>query len=470
MIEYTPKQEEALDYLSAQSDIEQLLYGGSAGSGKTLLGCDWQLKRRLKYAGTRGLIGRAVLKKLRLSTMKTFWQLLASYGLQPEIHYKYHGGDQVITFYNGSEIILMDLADSPSDVEFQKLGSIEITDYFVDEAGEISMRCADILDSRTRFMLTKFCRYCAKKGLDGGMATAHDEGGKEIEWLCTGCNNANAGLVPKGLMSCNPNKGWLFHEFYDAQRKGMIRPDRFFLQALPTDNPHLAKAYLEKLNKLPEIDRRRLLHGDWDYDETKDRLYEYDDLLRCFRNVSEQEEKQVADMFITCDVARAGRDRTIIILWKGLIMQDIKIMQTSTINQIVNEIREWIARYNVRLHNVLVDEDGVGGGCKDFLACKGFINGSKALRENYANLKADCYFKLAELITENKIVFRNDDPSLRNDIVKELEMVRRANLDNEKKLAVTPKKNLTHSPDIADAIMMRAFYELKKNFGVYSYI
>ncbi|CAB5223841.1 hypothetical protein UFOVP386_6 [uncultured Caudovirales phage] len=466
---YTDKQEEALDYLSPRSNIEQLLYGGSAGSGKTLLGCDWQIKRRLKYPGTRGLIGRAVLKKLRLSTMKTFWKLMAGYGMKPDIHYKYHGQDQIITFWNGSEIMLMDLADSPSDPEFQNLGSIEITDYFVDESGEISMRCLDILDSRTRYMLTEFCNHCSSPGLDSGMISIYDEDGKAEEWLCKSCGGSSPGLKPKGLMTCNPNKGWLYHEFYDAQRKGMIRPDRYFLQALPSDNPHLPKAYLEKLAKLPEIDKRRLLYGDWDYDESKDRLYDYDDLLRCFRDISEQEEKQGGEMYITCDVARAGRDRTIIILWKGLVMMDIKILQVNTINQVVNEIREWISRYNIRLHNVLVDEDGVGGGCKDYLSCKGFINGSKAIRDNYINLKADCYFKLAELITENKILLLNSDSSLKNDIIKELEMIRRTNIGNEKKLSVTSKKNLTFSPDIADAIMMRAFYELKKNYGVYSY-
>lgn len=466
---YTDKQEEALDYLSPRCDIQQLLYGGSAGSGKTLLGCDWQIKRRLKYPGTRGLIGRAVLKKLRLSTMKTFWKLMAEYGLQPEVHYKYHGGDQVITFSNGSEIMLMDLADSPSDPEFQNLGSIEITDYFVDESGEISMRCLDILDSRTRFMLTDFCKSCSAKGLNTGEVTKWDENNNAQEWRCNVCGDCNSGLVPKGLLTCNPNKGFLFHEFYDAQRKGTIREDRYFLQALPSDNPHLPKAYLDKLGKLPDVDKRRLLYGDWDYDETKDRLYDYDDLIRCFRDMSEQEEKAGGEMYITCDVARAGRDRTVIILWKGLAMQDIKILNVNTINQVVNEIREWIARYSVRLHNVLVDEDGVGGGCKDFLSCKGFINGSKAVRDNYTNLKADCYFKLAELITENKLLLLKSDISLKNDIIKELEMVRRTNIGSEKKLSVTSKKNLTHSPDIADAIMMRAFYELKKNYGVYSY-
>lgn len=55
------KQTIALDYLEDKTTNE-LFYGGAAGGGKTALGCYWQIKNRLKYPGTRGLIGRAKFK------------------------------------------------------------------------------------------------------------------------------------------------------------------------------------------------------------------------------------------------------------------------------------------------------------------------------------------------------------------------------------------------------------------------
>ena len=98
------------------------------------------------------------------------------------------------------------------------------------------------------------------------------------------------------------------------------------------------------------------------------------------------------------------------------------------------------------------------------------MNGSKAVRDNYMNLKADCYFKLGELITNNLITF---EPTHKDTIVKELEMVRREKLDSDGKLRVTNKEDLKKrhglSPDFGDAIMMRAFYELKRNFGKYAF-
>lgn len=427
-IEFHEKQIAALNALAIDSDIKQVLYGGGVGGGKSFLGCDWQIKRRLKYPGTRGLIGRAELKKLRLSTMQTFFELCANYDLIAGKHYNYNGQDHVITWFNGSQTILMDLADTPSDPEFQRFGSIELTDYFVDEAGEVSEKCVNILASRVRYKLI------------------NDK--------------------PKGLLTCNPHKGWLYREFFDAKRSGLIRSDREFIQALPTDNPHVSPVYLESLLLLPEVDRKRLLEGDWDYDETKDRLYEYDDLLRCFRTPANSN----VDKFITADIARMGDDRTVIVVWNGLHAETFVVLKHKPINEVVDTINQLVKSHGVKLSNVLCDEDGIGGGAVDYLRCRGFLNGSKSVRDNYMNLKSDCYFKLGELITNNLITFESTH---KDTIVKELEMIRREKLDSDGKLRVTNKEDLKKrhgiSPDFADAIMMRAFYELKKNFGKYAF-
>jgi hypothetical protein len=427
-IEFHEKQIAALNALAIDSDIKQVLYGGGVGGGKSFLGCDWQIKRRLKYPGTRGLIGRAELKKLRLSTMQTFFELCANYDLIAGKHYNYNGQDHVITWFNGSQTILMDLADTPSDPEFQRFGSIELTDYFVDEAGEVSEKCVNILASRVRYKLI------------------NDK--------------------PKGLLTCNPHKGWLYREFFDAKRSGLIRSDREFIQALPTDNPHVSPVYLESLLLLPEVDRKRLLEGDWDYDETKDRLYEYDDLLRCFRTPANSN----VDKFITADIARMGDDRTVIVVWNGLHAETFVVLKHKPINEVVDTINQLVKSHGVKLSNVLCDEDGIGGGAVDYLKCKGFLNGSKSVRDNYMNLKSDCYFKMGELITNNLITFESTQ---KDTIVKELEMIRREKLDSDGKLRVTNKEDLKKrhgiSPDFADAIMMRAFYELKKNFGKYAF-
>ena len=423
---YHDKQKQALELLSIDNPISQVLYGGGVFSGKSFLGCDWQIKRRLKYPGTKGLIGRAELKKLRLSTMQTFFELCTLHGLKPNVHYTYNGQDHVIKWYNGSQTILMDLADMPSDPDFQRFGSIEITDYFVDEVAEVSKRCIDILQSRVRYKLI----------------------------------NDRA----KGLMTCNPAKGWLYNDFYFANLKGNLRSDRAFVQALPTDNPYISQTYLENLQKLPEYDRKRLLEGNWEFDDDSDKLFSTDNLLRMFRNELIEGKK-----YITADIARFGKDRTIICVWNGLTIIEVIELNRAALDEVVNKIRLMCQQYSILLQDVVCDEDGVGGGVVDFLKCRGFVNGSKPKQPQYQNLKSECYYKLAQYVEENKLTILVN--GRKEQIVRELEMIKRHRADVEGKLMVTPKdviKNrLGISPDVADYIMMRMYFELNPSDGQY---
>jgi len=427
-VEYTPKQLEALRKLSRHDNCQMLVFGAAASTGKSFLGCDWQIKRRLRYPGTRGVIGRAELKRLQLSTMKTFWEVATMHGLKPSVHYTYNGQLNILRFYNGSEIILMDMADMPSDPQFQRFGSMEITDYFVDEVGEISKRAIDILDSRVRFRLVD--------------------------------------NKPKGFLTCNPTKGWLYNDIYLPARQGSLPDHVSFIQALPTDNPHTDPVYMDKLNRLPEYDRQRLLFGNWEYDDDSNSLFKTDDLNRCFRN--EVDDK--ATMYITADIARFGKDRTVIVVWRGLTAIDLKILHRADTQEVGEVIRDLIKRYEVKLSNVIADEDGIGGGVVDMVKCRGFMNGSKAPHpERYTNLKAECYYQLALMIEQGKIVFMAGE---KNQIIRELEMIKRHRSNSDQKLTVTPKDEIARqhgiSPDLADAIMMRMYFVVSATRGTYA--
>lgn len=425
---FIDRQKEAIHYLSRKHDCESLVYGGAAGGGKTYLGCAWQISRRLKYPNTRGLIGRAQLKKLKQTTMKTFWSICKDLELVNGVHYTYNQQEQTIKFSNGSEIMLMDLSDMPSDPEFSRLGSLEITDYFVDEVAEVSKRAIEILDSRVRYKLIE---------------------GK-----------------PKGLMTCNPTKGWLYNDYFDAHRAGVLRFDRAFIRALPDDNQHLEQSYLDKLSRLSERDRRRLKEGDWDYDESNDRLYHYDDLLRCFRDEIVGNKTK----YITADIAALGNDKTIIGLWDGMTLTSLHTLEHKYPNEVAEYIRQLSIEHNVRLSNIVVDADGLGIGVVGILKCQAFNNGGRSTQpEVYLNLKSECYFKLAEDISNNQITFVIKEH--KQNIIKELEVVRNHTANTEKKKQVTPKDIIkrTHgfSPDIADMIMMRKYFDLYPNYRRY---
>jgi phage terminase large subunit len=177
----TKKQTKAIDILD-DDETTELLFGGGAGGGKTALGCYWQIKRRLKYPETRGLIGRSSLKTLRDTTLQTFFEIAKNQNLKRGLHFDLTSAQDkerpnCIVFFNGSFIYLRDLFLYPSDPEFDDLGSLEITDAFIDEISQVSQKAKDTVKTRIRYKLSDY------------------------------------NLIPKSLYATNPAKNWGYSEF-----------------------------------------------------------------------------------------------------------------------------------------------------------------------------------------------------------------------------------------------------------------
>lgn len=429
--DFTPKQSEAIIYLN-DNHTSELLFGGGAGGGKSYLGCAWIIISCLKYKGIRCLIGRSKLDNLKKTTLNTFFEICKEWGLQAGKHYTFNASTNIITFFNDSEVMLKDLFHYPRDANYDSLGSLELTYAFVDECNQITDKAKAILTSRLRYKLDSY------------------------------------GLIPKLLMTCNPAKNWVYHEFFKPDKEDKLPDYRKFIQSLATDNVNISKHYIEQLGKLDEISKQRLLYGNWEYDDSEDKLMNYDAILGAFDETGIKE----GDKYITCDVARFGKDKTIIIYWNGLRAEKMKVMNTNTIVEASEVIREMQREYVVPLTNIIVDDDGVGGGVRDILRCKGFVNNSTPInKENYTNLKTQCYYKLAEYINHSKLYFNVPNNQIKEEIIQELEQVRRDKIDKDSKLAIIPKdkikSNIGRSPDFSDAIMMRMYYELKRNYGRY---
>ena len=99
-VQLLPKQLIAYNYLEDEITNE-VLYGGWARSGKTYLGCEWEIIRRWQYPGSAGLIGRRELKRLKQTTLKTFFEVCKDFGLRPDIDYKFNAQDFTVSFPNG---------------------------------------------------------------------------------------------------------------------------------------------------------------------------------------------------------------------------------------------------------------------------------------------------------------------------------------------------------------------------------
>jgi hypothetical protein len=249
------------------------------------------------------------------------------------------------------------------------------------------------------------------------------------------------------------------------------------VQALPQDNKKLPDGYLENLNRmLSRSQKRRLLDGDWEFDDSADILIEYEKILDCFTNTHVPEGRGK----ITADLARMGGDRIVEIRWNGFRAK-VKWWKKQGLDVTGRWLEQSRMEMGIGKSDVLCDEDGLGGGVVDYEKFKGFVNNSsplpspqgqlddkgKPINENFDNLKSQCSFRMADRINKNGLYLECDE-EIRALIIEEMEQVRAKSLDSDMKKGVVPKDKikeiLGRSPDFWDAIMMREYFELKPAF------
>jgi PBSX family phage terminase large subunit len=404
-----------------------VLFGGSAGGGKSWLGCLWITTLCLQYTGIRCLIGRAVLTQLKLTTLNTLFDLLGSMGFKSGEHFTYNGQSNVLTFYNKSEIIFKDLAFNPSDPNYDSLGSLEVTAAFLDEAAQITSLAYNIVKSRIRYKLNEY------------------------------------NLIPKVLMTCNPSNNWIKKDFYLPYVQDQLDSNKIFLPSLPMDNPHLPASYIESLKELPPMQRKRLLEGDWNYMDDSDSLFDFDSISNSvFRDAPNPNDKK----YMSVDVARFGTDRSVVFIWSGLVVVDYKVYTKLSTVELSSEIKDLIKFHGIHPMNVIVDSDGVGGGVSDQLRATNFVNNARPLHEqNFSNLKSQCYVKLSDMFKEGKISLNILEPSIVEELTQELLAIKLKDVDKDNKVAVQSKDEMKRvlgkSPDLSDSLMMRMYFEIK---------
>lgn len=421
------KQEHANFYLN-DSVTEEVLYGGAAGGGKSAFGVLWLIQNCQQYPKTRWLMGRSKLKSLKETTLNTFFELASQLDLGGQ--YVFNASSNIITWNNGSEIILKDLFLYPSDPNFDNLGSLEITGAFVDECNQISYKAWQIVKSRIRYKLHEYS------------------------------------LIPKMLGTCNPAKNWTYKEFYKPNRDNNLETYRKFIKALPKDNPHLHPSYLQSLLRLDKNSKERLYFGNWEYDDDPATLMDQDSISD-YWNPSHI--LPIGKKYMTIDVARKGKDKTVFRVWHGWLCIYRFSIDKSGLDVVVKKAKELQLKFNVSLSNVIADEDGVGGGVIDFLKCKGFVNNSKAMNdENYDNLKSQCSIKMALKITNKETGEICTDETIKETTSEEMEQVKMKDIDKDGKQGVLPKDKVKEligrSPDEWDSIMMRYYFEMRKVF------
>jgi len=418
------RQEQCLRVLQDDKTTE-IIFGGGAGGGKSIIGCYFITKCSLKYAGTRWVIGRNSLKTLKETTLNSLYTVFREQGIMQGVHYKYNDVKSIFTFKNGSEILLKDLGFYPSDPDFDELGSLEITGGFVDECNQIVQKAWKVLKSRIRYRLDEY------------------------------------NIVPKMLGTCNPSKGWVFNDFFAPQQRGELPANASFIQSLLTDNPFISKHYKENLLSLDKASKERLLYGNWNYDDDPTVLCDYDAIVDMFTN---EHVKPTGSKFISADLAMQGRDKFVAGMWDGLICNVAIDQGKSTGKSIEQDLQALMIKHSVPRSRTVADSDGMGNYLVSYLeGIKEFHGGAKANDDkDFANLKAECAYKLAEKINkrEIKIICTNEQ---KQRIIEEVGVLKADSVDKDETKKRIIKKELmkeliNRSPDYLDMLIMGMYW------------
>ena len=419
------KQIQAYQYLQ-DSTTNEVCYGGAARGGKSYLGCVWQVIRRISMPGSAGMIGREELTKLKDTTLITFFEILKVFGIRDIV--SFNSQSLIATFPNGSRIFFREIKYLPSDPEFDRLGSYDLTDYFLDESQQISAKAISVLKGRTSLLYGT------------GWTT-----------------------IPKALYTCNPSKGWIKTEFVDPDKRGEIKPYRKFVKALPKDNPHVPQSYLDNLLKADKTTIERLYHGNFDYDDDETVLCDYDAISDMFTN---DHVLRTGERFISADLAMQGRDKFVAGVWDGFVCRVAIEQGKSTGKSIETDLQALMVNESVPRSRTVADSDGMGGYLVSYLTgIKEFHGGAAAHdKTEFVNLKTECAYKLAEKINKREIKIICS-PEQKQRIIEEVGILKSDSVDKDETKKRIIKKELMkellgRSPDFLDMLLMRMYFDV----------
>jgi len=225
-----------------------ILMGGGFASGKSLALYIKAILFCKCFPGNRVLLGRRTLMDIERAILPDLLDLM------PNSWYKHRVKDAVINFNNGSQIILFGLdalqTGSLGDIKKaqQKIKSLNLGAFFIDQLEEVDYPVFEMLSSRLRRMYSPQAEELAKK---------------------------NKFMLRQGDMTCNPANFWAYQyfvkgeDFFNGEWRVPAKPSKFrkYYKTSMLDNvDNLPKDMIEE--QLSHDDRyvRRYIYGEWTTD------------------------------------------------------------------------------------------------------------------------------------------------------------------------------------------------------------
>lgn len=254
------------------------------------------------------------------------------------------------------------------------------------------------------------------------------------------------------------------------------------------DNKEGLKAdpsYPGNLLSQDEDTRRQLLEGCWKPSESDVDLFSISGFNGMFDNVREVDKK---GKYITADIAMKGSNKLVVGYWEGWELVNIEVMDKSDGKQVIELISSVAKHYGVQNLYICYDSDGVGSYIDGFIRGAVPFNGGtspievrdtasgRVIKENYKNLKTQCYYRIAERVNRGEIKISDlvaarmydERTTIRQRFLYERKAIKRDKIDMDK-LQINSKEDQKirlsgESPDLLDMFMMREMFELKPKY------
>jgi phage terminase large subunit len=403
---------------------------GCKGSGKSYFAISLLFGSAFLYPGTIYFIARNELNDLRKYNSPDVYKVLDNWQISSK-RYKYNGKDDFWQLDNGSKIFYLHAGYLPRDPEFKRFGSRQCTRLWIEEAGELE--------------------YIAKRNLCGTAG----------RW-----KNTHYNLKRKIILTGNPCQNFIY-EYYKQWKLGKLAPYIKFIETDIDDNKAIDDGYYEGLEQsFSQAEKERLLYNNWEYSNDPALLCQSSAIQDLFKN---EHIKPTDDNYLSSDLAMQGRDLFVSAPWKGLVcdLREAVVKQTTGGKDIELDIKNLMIKHSVPRSQSVADSDGMGNYLESYLeGIREFHAGSPALNNiEFANLKAECAYKLAELINKRLIRILFEDNDQKERIIRELNVLKsEAPDDDERRKRIISKKKmkklLGFSPDYLDMLIMRMVFEL----------
>jgi hypothetical protein len=248
------------------------------------------------------------------------------------------------------------------------------------------------------------------------------------------------------------------------------------------DNPHVLDSEIDKAKKELAYDTFKQEYLA-EYIEHQGALFNYSALVDVFSNSVDR----APDKYLIVDVAGDGSDRIVFSFWQGLVEYKRVSYERLNSSSIREQIREDAKAERIPFSHVLVDAVGVGEHLPHDPLLDGIIGFKSSyaaiktdqdilrlpnvkytdtvkLTTDYANLRSQCIFTLADLVNNHKIASEVEGQG-KEKILEELPLYQDASKGDGKRFA-TPKEDvkemLGRSPDDSDTWIMRMYFVVMK--------